>query len=326
MPLSCLTFAVSVVALAACSSASSTPGAADAGDASVPPEETGGPGADGSVISDAGVSPETSADASAFASRPYKAIVPKDYDVTKPIPLVLSLHGFSVDAELQERYLKFKELADAKTFLVAEPDGTKDEDGNRFWNASPACCNFYGNDVDDVAYLTWVIDDMASKYAVDPKRVFVFGHSNGGFMAHRLACERSSKIAAIVSLAGAAPSPPVTCTPDTKVAVLQVHGTADDTIAYDGGVALVGFPAHPGAKESVAFWAAKNGCDGALVETGTKIDITQQPGSETTVARHACPNGGGAELWSIDKGTHIPVFAPGWNDALWEFYIAHPKP
>ena len=87
-------------------------------------------------------------------------------------------------------------------FLYAFPDGTRDRLGNRFWNASDACCDLFQSGVDDVAYLTAVIDDMSARFHVDAKRIHLVGHSNGGFMSHRYACDRAERVAAFVSLAG----------------------------------------------------------------------------------------------------------------------------
>jgi pimeloyl-ACP methyl ester carboxylesterase len=81
--------------------------------------------------------------------------------------------------------------------------GQQDRRGHRFWSATDACCNLDGLAVDDVAYLRAVIRDVSARHAVDPRRVFIVGHSNGGFMAHRMACEASDLVAAVVSLAGA---------------------------------------------------------------------------------------------------------------------------
>lgn len=72
-----------------------------------------------------------------------------------------------------------------------------------FWNATNSCCDLFHSGVDDSAYIASIIADVKSTVAVDPKRIFVVGHSNGGFMAYRMACNHAGDIAAIVSLAGA---------------------------------------------------------------------------------------------------------------------------
>src|SRR5207302_8453613 len=173
------------------------------------------------------------------------------------------------------------------TFLYAYPDGTIDKMGNRFWNADDACCNFDKSTVDDVAYIDAIIEDVAKKYNLDRQRIFVFRHSNGGFMAHRLACDLSPKIAAIGALAGDAWNDPTKCKPTQPVSVLQIHGTADQTILYNGG-SIAGVP-YPSATASVATWAGKNGCSNMLADTMMPIDIESAlAGAETAVLRHAC--------------------------------------
>src|SRR2546426_27604 len=82
-------------------------------------------------------------------------------------------------------------VSDEKTFIYAYPDGLTDVLGQRFWNATDACCDIYNKPTDDVYFATAVLADVQSSWSVDPKRIYVFGHSNGGFMAHRLACDLS---------------------------------------------------------------------------------------------------------------------------------------
>ncbi|MEO7094385.1 MAG: alpha/beta fold hydrolase, partial [Polyangiales bacterium] len=163
---------------------------------------------------------DVATDGGLVSARPYDAKVPSGYDKTKPTPLVILLHGYGASGAIQEGYFKLGAVADEKTFLLATPDGTLDGSGKRFWDASDACCNFTKTKVDDVAYVAAIIDDMSAKYNVDPKRVYLVGHSNGGFMSHRAACELSPRIAAIVSLAGAQWKNAAKCAPTSPVSIL----------------------------------------------------------------------------------------------------------
>ena len=263
-------------------------------------------------------------DGGLVGARPYSLHVPPGYAAGQPAPLVILLHGYGASGELQEAYFQLTPLADAKTFLYATPDGTPDPGGRRFWNATDACCDLYGSGVDDVAYINAIIDDVERRYTVDPKRVYLIGHSNGGFLAHRLACDSASRIAGIVSLAGAQWKARSHCAPAQKVAVLQVHGTADDTISYTGG--SIGAAAYPSAAETVANWAAFDGC-GALDTSAPNRDIEAGiPGNETTVARYTGCAGGAVELWSIQGGGHLPTLVPDWPSQIYGFLGAHPKP
>ncbi len=305
--------------LAACS-ATRLPGL-DAGEAI-----DGGASTDGGSETDAGV------DAGPFdggggLARPFRLKIPQGYDGGTPAPLVVLLHGYGSTGQGQDSYFGLSALADDRKFLLATPDGTVDGSGRRFWNATDACCNFGNSTVDDVAYLNLVIDDVQRRHPVDPKRIFVIGHSNGGFMAYRLACEASPRIAGIVSLAGAMWKDGARCQPTQKVAILQVHGTHDATIRYDGGAIFAGGAEHPGAVETVSAWASRDGCGATLQSGGASLDlVTSLPGKETRVERFSGCDGGAVELWTIEGGSHIPAFGTSWASAIYGFLTAHPKP
>jgi polyhydroxybutyrate depolymerase len=248
-----------------------------------------------------------------IVARPYESNIPKSYDPSKPTPLLLMLHGFSATPFVEDRILHITELSDAKGFLAAFPSGTSNSSKMPFWNATDGCCDREGSGVDDVTYLNAVLDDMQARYNVDKKRVYLVGHSNGGFMSHRLACDSAPRIAGIVSLAGAVWKDAAKCNPTAPVAVLQVHGTMDDLVDYEGEVDV------PSAKETVATWAAKNGCDPTLSATGTTFDLDMLVGgAETRVERHACPRGA-AELWTLDGGSHVPSLTPAFGEEIWKF-------
>jgi polyhydroxybutyrate depolymerase len=266
------------------------------------------------------------ADAGLTLSRPYHFYVPPGYDKNTPAPLVVMLHGYTASGDAQELYWQLKPVADAHTFLYAYPDGTVDAFGNRFWNATDGCCDIGKTGVDDVAYVNAVIDDVENKYNVDPKRIFITGHSNGGFMSHRLACD-APRVAAIVSLAGAVWKDPSKCNPAGKIAVLEIHGDADAVIPYNGG-AYSGLAAFPSAPDTVATWAAKNGCSGALAPSGQTLDLDSSLlGAETVVSRYSgCPAHGEVELWTILGGGHVPILQPTWGETIYGFMASHPKP
>jgi polyhydroxybutyrate depolymerase len=149
---------------------------------------------------------------------------------------LVTLPAFSCDASDQEAYLHLGRAAPARGVLLVKVSGTRNPGGNRFRNATDACCDFYGQGPDDVAYLDAVLDDVARRFKVDVTRIWLVGHSNGGFMAHRYACERSRRVAGFVSLAGAGWLDPARCAPEAPVAALQVQGDADITVKRDGGI------------------------------------------------------------------------------------------
>jgi polyhydroxybutyrate depolymerase len=256
-----------------------------------------------------------------IAARPYEILVPDSYNKAKPAPLIVLLHGYSANGVTQLAYFGFTALSQERGVLVAYPNGLIDSQMKRFWNADDACCNFDNNPVDDVAYLNALVDDVEQNYNVDPKRVYFVGHSNGAFMSHRMACDHAGRVAAIAALAGDVWKDASKCNPSEPVAVLQIHGDADETIPYPGDGKLI-----PSALDSVATWAAKNGCTGMLTPTDKTYDLeTHLPGAETVGAAYSCPHGA-AELWTIHGGMHVPSLRlPDWGNDLFDWLEAHAK-
>jgi polyhydroxybutyrate depolymerase len=170
-----------------------------------------------------------------------------------------------------------------------------------------------------------MLADLEARYTVDPRRVYVFGHSNGAFMSHRLACDRAAHIAAILSLEGATWLDQTRCEPSQAVSVAEIHGDADMTIEYDGGLETNGVP-YPGATATVTDWATKNKCTGALADTGQALALVS--GLTTTVSAFSgCPKGVDVQLWTVHGGSHIPgLDQPGWGDIVWTWLSSHAKP
>lgn len=263
-------------------------------------------------------------------ARPYDSKIPASYDAKKSWPLVILLHGYGANGLAQNLYFGIGQEVDRLGFLYAYPDGTMDSKGKRFWNATDVCCDFDKKNIDDVAYVDAIIDDMASQYHVDKKRIFIVGHSNGGFMSHRYACDRAERVAAIVPLAGDNfKDAQNRCHPKEPVAVLQVHGDKDDAVPYTGGTDPDTGRTIPSALDSVKFWASVAGCSMTADTSAENLDVDVNiDGNETTVTRFPrCKPGGAAELWTIKGGSHVPAFGrPDWANYVWSWFAAHPKP
>ena len=263
-------------------------------------------------------------DADPLAGRPFEVFVPSTYSSETAMPLVVLLHGFGASGIIQNLYFGLQPLAESRGFLYVYPDGTVNVIDRQFWNATDACCGF-GSTVDDVSYLAALVEDVQSNYTVDPKRIFFVGHSNGGFMSYRMACDRADMVAAIVSLAGATWLDNTKCSPTEPVSALQIHGTADETIQFDGGT-LFGSD-HPGARETVESWSANNGCTGPETELPNLRDLDSNiEGDEATASEFTgCPATGAVELWVIPEGSHIPPLSPTFGSQIIDFLFAHPK-
>ena len=258
------------------------------------------------------------------ALRPYSEFVPSSYSSKSPAPLVVLLHGYGSTGKQQETYMNFTAVAEQRGFILAYPDGTVDATGKQFWNATEVCCYFF-MDVDDDAYLISMLDDMESKYSIDRKRIYFVGHSNGGFMSYRMACKHSDRIAAIASLAGATFLNSSDCAAKDPVSVLQVHGTSDTTILYDGG-SILGRQ-YPSATASATQWATFDRCSNNAVPRADKLDlVTTIAGSETSITSwNNCRNGTEVELWTVDQGAHVPALSTTFASKIYDFFASHPK-
>ncbi len=252
--------------------------------------------------------------------------IPDSYDESTPAPLIILLHGYTSSGAGQDAYFQVSPLADDYGFLFVAPDGMKEAGGqeNRFWNASDACCHFFGGEVDDSGYIRSIIDQMKDQYNVDENRVYLIGHSNGGFMSFRMAYEHSDAIAAIASLAGANHNE-MRDAPPNPVHVLQIHGTIDETIQFQGGE--IQGNRYPGALASVRRWASYNGCSQSGVGRELRDLEASLPGHESGVLKFevGCKPGGSAELWTIASGTHVPVISDTFSAQVVEWLLAHPK-
>lgn len=304
--------------------AAATPPAPPAGpDGATPPAPPPPPGTDASTPPappPAPPPPPGAVPGTVGGDRPARVVAPDGWAGDTPLPLVVLLHGFTASAALQDFYFGLSRRVTERGFVLLLPDGTVNSDGNRFWNATDACCDFERSGVDDVAYLLGLLDELEAAVSIDATRVYFVGHSNGGFMAHRLACDAADRITAIVSLAGSTWADESRCTPARPVSLLQIHGTSDDTIPY-AGTAF----GYPGAVELVERFARRDACDLGAAEDGAPLDVDQRvDGSETTVRsyRAGCAAGTEATLWTIEGGSHIPDLDTSFAPLLLDWLLA----
>ena len=143
-------------------------------------------------------------------------------------------------------------------------------------------------------------------------------------MSYRAAYDHSETIAAIASLAGASHAD-MRPAPENPVHILQIHGTSDGTIAYDG--ADIGGNAYPSAKNTVTQWAQYNGCEAQAAERELRDLVANLEGHESSVMvfNQGCKTGGSSELWTIADGSHVPAFSDTFAEQVVEWLLAHPK-
>ena len=277
------------------------------------------------------------ADFTVGGSRPVTVHVPSGYRADHPAPLLIMLHGWGSSGAQHESYLRLAPVADDRGVLYAYPNGKRDSHGYRFWNATDACCDFGHRGIDDVRYLTDLVQQISAIANVDPRRIYFMGHSNGGFMSHAMACRRAGLVAAIVSYAGAAPRDWTDCQPSEPVAVLEIHGDHDRVVDYDGGRLdpspfsnpLSPFPSVNG---TAALWLKRDGCAADLVRLSTRLNvaagISGPNGLAEAVVRRStgCALGGHVEVWRVPGGGHSFSLSVRFQELVFDFLLAHPKP
>ncbi|MFH1433537.1 MAG: PHB depolymerase family esterase [Candidatus Uhrbacteria bacterium] len=240
---------------------------------------------------------------------PYEWI-PDDYDPASEWPLIVFLHAYGWDAlELATDIYGLPQRVNEDGFILVAPQGLIDEIGNTFWSANKTCCDYYGLGQDDHAYLENLIAEYVEAYSIDPDQIYVYGSSNGAFMAHAYACGHSSQIAAMVTISGVDELDFVACDAQDPISVLQIHGTADPDVIYNGhpgdDVPKPLMRGYPGAMESAEHWAERSGCELVPDEIGTLNLDWMQPGSETAMYQWSdCDNEVTVEHWAVEGATH----------------------
>lgn len=226
------------------------------------------------------------------------------------LPLVLLLHGYGGSGKLINFYFRASKQLAGQDFILIVPNGIREtketnrrllNPGPRFWNATDYCCDFKNTKVDDVKYLNQLLDYAEKEYPIDPKRIYIWGHSNGGFMAYRMACEMSSRIRAIASFAGVGFLDPTKCQTAHPVSILHLHGTEDDTIKFEGT------DKYPSAIRTVENWLLRNQCDVGF-RSVERENLAHFPvGRETHLISWSCREGSRVAFWKMVGAEHSPL-------------------
>jgi polyhydroxybutyrate depolymerase len=225
--------------------------------------------------------------------RYYEVFVPRGLDRSKPAPVILAFHGGGSTPRAFAALTQFNQQVQLLGFVIAYPAGYK-----RFWNAGDDCCGPPQEEgVDDVAFTRAVIDDLRTQIAVDDRRIFSTGFSNGGKLTYRLACELSDRIAAIA--VGSSSLGVSQCQPVRPVPVLAFHGTADTFNPYHGGrgTATEFQMVQKGAPQTIERWARLNGCSGTTT-------VTYEKGAATAITYADCRQGATTTLVTIEGMGH----------------------
>ena len=191
-------------------------------------------------------------------NRTYSVYLPASYTGTTSVPVVFNLHGYTSNGLQQSLYGNFTTIADTANFIVVHPDGTVQPGtaSTLFWNVG-----FFSSPVDDVDFLETLLDQLISTYNINEARVYSTGMSNGGYMSYLLACQ-SSRFAAIASVTGSMTTSTLNgCSPTKPTPVMEIHGTADGTVPYNGTAGSSSIT------EVMNYWVNFNNCPATPVIT-----------------------------------------------------------
>ena len=279
--------------------------------------------------------------------RTFKIHTPSFYDTSAPLPLVIALHGRGGNGESMILVTRkgFNKLADKEKFIVVYPDGIELNwnDGRMDEEANDRA---HRENIDDVGFISALIDSMITNYNIDPKRVYITGISNGAIMSYRLACEISDKITAIAPVDGNIPYLVFDgCSPSETVSVLAINNLNDPLVPFEGGEIYGHFHRVKLGKvlsvnESIGFWVNRNNCSVNPVVTE---EPDRDPDDGTRVTRLQYVNdfdGTEVILYAVDGGGHTWPggfqYLPAWiigktsrdidaNEVIWSFFKTHSR-
>ena len=220
------------------------------------------------------------------------------YAPTQPTsnhPLVVVLQGYGVPGDLQEYYYSFKERVDAEKFFLLVPEGRRNLSGKPFWDVLFAEKNDSGLE-SDLAYIKRLINETIANNPIDRKRIYLIGHSNGGYMASVVACALGDMMDGVASISGSLHFPQRACRSTQIKKIIQMCGTTDSCMSA--------------AQSAAQYWSGKFGCTNSQTDKAPTQDFDWTILGKDTVATqwNDCKTHAGAKviLWEMLDGKHIP--------------------
>lgn len=235
--------------------------------------------------------------------RSYRLHVPLHYNGTRSFPVVFAFHGSSASASVIERETSFDDRADSLGFFVVYPEGL-----HRAWNIGECCRYSFTHNVNEVAFVSAILDELERGVAVDRTRVYMTGYSDGGTLSYILGCTIPNRVAAVAVVSGTLFEPPPVCPLSRAMPVMLVHGTADNSLPYGG---KAGGPpwgkttsfTHS-APDVARFWVVKDRCrtPGDSTRSGNVVRV-----------HYACADDAEVLFYTIVNGAHgWPGGGRGW--------------
>ena len=253
-----------------------------------------------------------------------------------PVPLVVALHGGLGSAERFRRDTRLDALAEQEGFIVLFPEAVEGpmvtvgdrQTQERSWNAVGCCGSAPRRGVDDIGFVTGLVDQLAATLPVDRSRVYLLGSSNGGMLTAAIACRAAGFAAAYVVNAAATMDPQ--CAPGQPVNLLSLHGDADGNVPIDGGRPSAGLQrsmVYPSLPDSLAPFLAAGACDAASSGRDEQSQVTTQQWTCTEGAEVvSMVLHGGGHGWPGAPRSALGQARPDNLDATavaWEFLRRH---
>ena len=183
----------------------------------------------------------------------YYVYTPSNLDSNESIPVLFAFHGYGSSAMRHLNYTNYFPLADSNNFIVIYPQGATTATLSTHWNVGGWTSK---STIDDLDFVDTVISLLKDKIQIDETRIYSSGMSNGGYMGYHLACNLSSKFAAIASVTGSMTNDTFNeCDPTHPTPILQIHGLLDFIVPYDGNAGSKSIP------DVINYWVNYNSCN-----------------------------------------------------------------
>ena len=225
--------------------------------------------------------------------RNYVVFLPTNYNGTTNLPLVIYLHSYGWTAQKGMNYTSLNQVADTNDFIVVYPSGRSN------WNSGVEDNPSWPTpDINDVGFINALIDTLSINYSIDLERIYATGYSNGGFMAYKLACQLSHRIAAIASVGGVmSTNIAAECNPLRPMPVLQIHGTEDTWVSINGDTGW------QSVDQTLTYWIDFNNC--VKVDTAILQDTDSTDGSTVEKISYTnCTNNSNVIYYEVINGGH----------------------
>jgi polyhydroxybutyrate depolymerase len=271
--------------------------------------------------------------------RPYRVHVPQHYQPGQAWPLLLALHGGGGHYKLMADDARYGliSLSEREGVIVVFANGYSRWPGGQLatWNAGRCCGAARDLPSDDAGMLRALLAQVQGQLNVDPQRIYATGMSNGGMLAHRLACDMADVLAGIAAVAGTDNT--VQCTPSKPVPVLMIHARDDDHVLFAGGA---GPQAFRDARQVTPFrsvpdtaqaWVRRNQCGAQPTR------VLDTPGAYCD-RYAACSQGAAVQLCVTENGGHSwpggtplragqapPSQAIAATTVMWDFFSSLPR-